>query len=472
MEIMERQEYGFRVLALSATPGNCLERTQEIMNNLKIARIEMRQENDPEVRRHMQAKAITPILICENDSMHVITESVNEVMLKLIESLKACLTHYEDQMAVPKELQLNFYFINRYYEGFKKRSKYYESFLKKDKVNYLFNVFKVLFKLTKVNKTLADQGFLSFNTAIIDLRQFLDTSNSPSLKNELLEHPPFVKLLNNAMGVSPDQQEDHPKMQALIKILYNFFTNPITQAAKSKSIVFTNNRANAASIVDYLSVIENVRPAVFLGQGGTKKDDGSIKITQKMQIETIKKFKENHFNVLVATCVAEEGLDIGEVDLIVCYDSGLSPTRLVQRMGRTGRKRAGKVILLLNPNEYKSFKNSNKQHQQMIKELNFANKSKAFKGKNSSLEFNEKSPRMIPDDVETLELKVSDNAQINAKDISESDIETNELEEVEKLIDEIINQAKEPIAFSAKKEKSALKSLQPISSNKNKDYDF
>ena len=51
--------------------------------------------------------------------------------------------------------------------------------------------------------------------------------------------------------------------------------------------------------------------------------------------------------MLVATCIAEEGLDIGEVDLIICYDSGFSPIRMIQRMGRTGRKRDGKIIILL-----------------------------------------------------------------------------------------------------------------------------
>lgn len=40
-------------------------------------------------------------------------------------------------------------------------------------------------------------------------------------------------------------------------------------------------------------------------------------------------FKDGKFNVLVATCVAEEGLDIGEVDLIICYDSGLTPIWLI-----------------------------------------------------------------------------------------------------------------------------------------------
>ena len=44
------------------------------------------------------------------------------------------------------------------------------------------------------------------------------------------------------------------------------------------------------------------------------------------------------YNVLVATSIGEEGLDIGDVDLIICYDSNSSPIRMLQCMGRTGRK--------------------------------------------------------------------------------------------------------------------------------------
>jgi len=41
-------------------------------------------------------------------------------------------------------------------------------------------------------------------------------------------------------------------------------------------------------------------------------------------------------------------LDVGEVDLIICFDvSQHSPIRLVQRMGRTGRKRDGHIIVLV-----------------------------------------------------------------------------------------------------------------------------
>lgn len=49
----------------------------------------------------------------------------------------------------------------------------------------------------------------------------------------------------------------------------------------------------------------------------------------------------------MSTCVGEEGLDIGEVDLIICFDAQKNPTRLVQRMGRTGRKRQGRIVVIL-----------------------------------------------------------------------------------------------------------------------------
>lgn len=42
-------------------------------------------------------------------------------------------------------------------------------------------------------------------------------------------------------------------------------------------------------------------------------------------------FQKGEYNVLVATSIGEEGLDIGDVDLIVCYDSHSSPIRMVSK---------------------------------------------------------------------------------------------------------------------------------------------
>lgn len=51
--------------------------------------------------------------------------------------------------------------------------------------------------------------------------------------------------------------------------------------------------------------------------------------------------------MLIATCVAEEGLDIGSVDLLVLMEVQRSPVRLIQRLGRTGRHRKGRCVVLL-----------------------------------------------------------------------------------------------------------------------------
>ena len=66
-----------------------------------------------------------------------------------------------------------------------------------------------------------------------------------------------------------------------------------------------------------------------------------------MCFQVMHKFRAGGYNTLISTCVGEEGLDIGEVDLIVCFDAHKSPIRLVQRMGRTGRKREGRIVMLI-----------------------------------------------------------------------------------------------------------------------------
>lgn len=62
----------------------------------------------------------------------------------------------------------------------------------------------------------------------------------------------------------------------------------------------------------------------------------------------IQSFVQGECNTLISTCIGEEGLDVGEVDLIVCFDiSNKSPVRMIQRIGRTGRKRDGRVVILV-----------------------------------------------------------------------------------------------------------------------------
>ncbi len=60
-------------------------------------------------------------------------------------------------------------------------------------------------------------------------------------------------------------------------------------------------------------------------------------MTDKTALQVIQKFKSGQFNVLVSTSIGEEGLDIGEIDMIICYDAQKTPIRMVSCLGLTTR---------------------------------------------------------------------------------------------------------------------------------------
>ena len=82
----------------------------------------------------------------------------------------------------------------------------------------------------------------------------------------------------------------------------------------------------------------------------------------------LQRYKDNQINILVSTSIGEEGLDIGEVDAIFCYDGGMNAISLVQRMGRTGRKRSGTVyVLLMEGKESDQYHKATKKSKKMKK---------------------------------------------------------------------------------------------------------
>src|SRR3989449_107285 len=93
-----------------------------------------------------------------------------------------------------------------------------------------------------------------------------------------------------------------------------------------------------------LARIPSVRPMRFVGQASRGEDIG---LSQKEQVDILEKFRAGEVNVLVATSIGEEGLDIPQVDLVVFYEPVPSEIRTIQRRGRTGRSAAGRVIMLV-----------------------------------------------------------------------------------------------------------------------------
>ena len=124
---------------------------------------------------------------------------------------------------------------------------------------------------------------------------------------------------------------EHSKIDKLREVL---------QGISGKALVFTSYRDSVDVIHQKLN--ELGIPAGFLiGKAG------ETGLKQKKQIETIQKFRDGEYKVLIATRVGEEGLDISEVNLVIFFDNVPSSIRYVQRKGRTGRKDFGKLVVLI-----------------------------------------------------------------------------------------------------------------------------
>ncbi|MEW6329628.1 MAG: helicase-related protein, partial [Candidatus Micrarchaeota archaeon] len=128
-----------------------------------------------------------------------------------------------------------------------------------------------------------------------------------------------------------EKLSEHPKLEKLRAL--------VEERRGKMLIVFVQYRDQIRRVVDELNKIDGVRAVQFVG-----KREG---VSQKLQKETIEKFRKGEFNVLVASSIGEEGLDIPSVDCVIFYEPIASEIRSIQRRGRAGRAKAGEVIVLI-----------------------------------------------------------------------------------------------------------------------------
>ncbi len=153
--------------------------------------------------------------------------------------------------------------------------------------------------------------------------------------------------------------ETHPKPEIVLQSVKSSLEN----SPDSKIIIFTEYRDTVDHLVDYLTK-NDIKARQFIGQTSTKDRKG---MTSKQQLAQLQDFRNGEFEVLIATSVGEEGLDIPSSDLVIFYEPVTSAIRMIQRRGRTGRKEAGtvKVLVTLNTKEEMIKKSSLQKEKRM-----------------------------------------------------------------------------------------------------------
>lgn len=336
VKFIRRFNQSFRVLGLTATPGGDVEAVQKVIDGLEISRVEIRMENSIDIQPFVHKREVEKKVLRDNKDLLVAKDLLSKAIQPVLDKL-----NQQNAFWSKDPLNLSLYGLNQ------ARSSWMRSDAGRNAshpVKGMVNsIFTALMGFGRGIDVLKYHGIRPFYRILCDYKNEATTK----WKKEITENPNFGKLIKllREWTAKPDYI-GHPKLEYLRHYVLNHFLDARegTDASQTKVMVFAHWRDSAEDIVRVLKLNEPmIRPHVFVGQAATKTSEA---MDQRRQEEVVKQFKAGVYNTLVATSIGEEGLDIGEVDLIVCYDQKASPIRMLQRMGRTGRKRRGKILLL------------------------------------------------------------------------------------------------------------------------------
>ncbi|RDL36629.1 p-loop containing nucleoside triphosphate hydrolase protein [Venustampulla echinocandica] len=370
VKFMRRFNKSFRILALTATPGASVEAVQEVVNNLEISKVEIRTEESIDIQQYVHRRNIEQIVLDPSDEMIMVKDLFSKALQPLVNQLCAQNAYYnKDPMSLTPYglMQAKITWLKsdvgrRASAGLK---------------GMMNGLFAILASVAHGIKLLNFHGIGPFFSTIKEFRTGVeDGTKGGKYRTQIVQSPDFKNMMNRIQSwINTEDFIGHPKLTFLCDTILNHFLDAgdgqlgeDTPPSSTRVIVFAEYRDSAEDICRVLNKHgPMLRASVFVGQADSKRSEG---MNQAKQLETIENFKSGKLNVIVATSIGEEGLDIGQVDLIVCYDASSSPIRMLQRMGRTGRKRAGNIVLLLmrgkEEDSFTKAKDNYEKMQQMI----------------------------------------------------------------------------------------------------------
>lgn len=346
VKFISRFNDSFRVLALTATPGSDIEGVQEVIDGLRIARVEIRTENSLDIRQYVHRREVEKVVFDQSPEFEMLKTLYSNALQPLADIIVKHGVYWRSDPST-----FTAFGLTQARQKWMAGSGQHQSFPVKNMVNAAVTT---LASLSHGMELLKYYGAIPFFTKMNNFRKETAAKGTKAGKYRLMinNHPDFDLMMSRLSMWAKDKDfAGHPKLDYLKSCLSNHFLDAgdgaesaTVTSSSTKVIVFAHFRDSAEDIMRVLKPLTPlIRPHVFVGQQTSKNSDG---MDQKTQLAVMAKFRTGEINTLIATSIGEEGLDIGEVDLIVCYDSKASPLRMLQRMGRTGRKRRGQIILL------------------------------------------------------------------------------------------------------------------------------
>jgi len=311
------------VTGMSASPGGDEEEIQTVCANLGIRQVEVMTEEDADVAEYTHDTDVEWVEVTLPDEILEIRDALNDVISDRLAELK------ELGVANTTQPDLSEKEVNRMSSELRTlmdndQSEGYQG------MSFLAEVRKLRTAVTYVE-----------TQSVESLRRYFERQENAARSSgasKASQRMISEAKVEEAMRRAREYDDLHPKYAQARRLL----AETLGLEGGERVIVFTESRDTAEALTDFLSEGFDVRR--FVGQGDK---DGSDGMTQNEQQETLEEFRAGEFEVLVSTSVAEEGLDVPEVDLVLFYEPVPTAIRSIQRKGRTGRQAEGRVVVLM-----------------------------------------------------------------------------------------------------------------------------
>lgn len=312
------------ILGATASPGWNESSVEEVCKRLHLEGIHVRGSDEPMLKPYASSLDIEEIRVPVPKELRDLSAPL-EVWLEAIISRERRLGHYI-RSGITSMGGLN--------EAMKRVQ---AAIAREERIAYRSaGDLGVAIRLYNLSNLLVCQGVAASREAIRRMHIRLKSKQKGDRKlKEFLEDP----RIRNLESTLEDMDEIHSKVSFTRRVI----RQEISRNPEGRMIIFANYRDTVAAIVSFIEDIPGVNPTPFVGQANQNKDG----MSHSEQIERLNAFRSGEYNVLVATSVGEEGLDIPRADLVLFYEPVGSEIRTIQRRGRTGRHDRGSVYVLI-----------------------------------------------------------------------------------------------------------------------------
>ena len=319
-----------RILGLTASPGHEKEKIEQICKNLDIEAVEIRTRDSSDVKEYLQELDFEIIKIQFPDEFEEIKNSLKIIYTKKVEELKSRKLIFGPATKFSL-LEAQHKIMRAITAG-----------------NKHFNLLTgasacaTALKVSHAIELVETQTLYSLQEYMLSLFDSAKKQESKAVQN-LVKTPEFNKAYIKTLELIAKKVE-HPKLIKLREII----AEQISLNPKLKVIIFAQYRDTTLKICKTLNEIKGINARVFVGQAKKKgSKDSESGLSQKEQQELVQDFSAGKVNILAATSIGEEGLDIPEVNAVIFYEPIPSAIRSIQRRGRTARLMKGKLIMLI-----------------------------------------------------------------------------------------------------------------------------